>query len=63
MLKRLEKFVYNHSNAVVTIDKLFYEQIVNRFNDKNKLKIISNFVDTELYKPINTQGFPQTIYK
>lgn len=49
-LKWLEKFVYNNATAVITIDHKFYNQIVDRFNDKNKLKIISNFVDTELYK-------------
>jgi len=53
LLKWLEKFVYNNSTAVVTIDQVFYNQILNRFKDKNKLKIISNFVDTILYKPLN----------
>lgn len=51
-LKSVEKFVYNNSDAVTTIDKVFYETIVNRFIDKTKLKLIPNFVDTNLYKPI-----------
>ncbi len=51
-LKWLEKFVYNNADAVVTIDQVFYNQIVGRFKNRNKLKIISNFVDTDLYKPI-----------
>jgi colanic acid biosynthesis glycosyl transferase WcaI len=51
-LKSVEKFVYNNSDAVTTIDKVFYETIVNRFKDKTKLKLIPNFVDTNLYKPI-----------
>jgi colanic acid biosynthesis glycosyl transferase WcaI len=51
-LKWLERYVYNNASAVITIDQKFYDQIVGRFNDKDKLKIISNFVDTQLYKPL-----------
>lgn len=51
-LKWLERFVYNKSDAVTTIDEVFYKTIVGRFDDQQKLHIIPNFVDTELYKPI-----------
>ena len=51
-LKWLEKYVYNQASAVITIDQKFYDQIVDRFNEKDKLKIVPNFVDTELYKPL-----------
>jgi colanic acid biosynthesis glycosyl transferase WcaI len=51
ILKRLEKFVYNKSNAVITIDQNFYDQIKDRFINLQKLNIIPNFVDTELYNP------------
>jgi colanic acid biosynthesis glycosyl transferase WcaI len=51
ILKRLEKFVYNNSNAVITIDQNFYDQIKDRFVNLQKLNIIPNFVDTDLYKP------------
>lgn len=54
LLKRLEKFIYNNSSAVTTIDEVFYSQIKPRFIDSNKLHIIPNFVDTELYRPIET---------
>ena len=54
-LKRLEKYVYNHASAVITIDQKFYDQIVERFNEKDKLKVVPNFVDTELYKPISKE--------
>ncbi len=54
-LKWLEKFVYNHASAVITIDQKFYDQIVERFNEKDKLKIVPNFVDTELYKPVSKE--------
>lgn len=54
-LKCLEKYVYNHASAVITIDQKFYDQIVDRFNEKDKLKIVPNFVDTELYKPISKE--------
>jgi colanic acid biosynthesis glycosyl transferase WcaI len=52
-LKWLEKYVYNNAAAVITIDQKFYYQIFDRFNEKGKLKIIPNFVDTELYKPLS----------
>ena len=53
LLSWLERFVYNHSDAVTTIDAIFYDTIVNRVKDPSKLHIIPNFVDTDLYKPID----------
>ena len=52
LLKRFEKFIYNYSTAVTTIDEVFYATISSRFAEINKLKIIPNFVDTDLYKPL-----------
>ena len=52
-LRRMERYVYNNSTAVATIDQVFYNVIAGRFKDKSKLCIIPNFVDTELY---NSQG-------
>ena len=52
LLKNFEKFIYNNSAAVTTIDEVFYLQIKPRFLNSDKLHIIPNFVDTELYKPI-----------
>lgn len=50
-LKTIEKIVYDHSDAVVTIDEIFYKTIVERFRDPSKLSVIPNFVDTDIYKP------------
>ena len=59
LLKKLEKFIYNMSDAVTTIDNVFYSTIVPRFNNSKKLHIIPNFVDTDLYKPLkNIQKLP-----
>jgi len=55
LLKKFEKFIYNNSDAVVTIDKIFYTTICPRFRDSKKLHIIPNFVDTDLYKPLRGQ--------
>jgi glycosyltransferase involved in cell wall biosynthesis len=55
-LKWMERIVYNHSNAVTTIDRIFYETIVSRFKDKTKLHVIPNFVDTDIYKPIENES-------
>jgi glycosyltransferase involved in cell wall biosynthesis len=53
LLKKLEKFVYNNSDKITTIDKVFFETIVNRFEDNSKLEVIPNFVDTSIYKPLS----------
>lgn len=49
-LRSMERKVYNQSDAVTTIDQIFYDTIVDRFEDQSKLHIIPNFVDTNLYK-------------
>lgn len=65
-LRGMEKRVYNNSAAVTTIDQVFYDTIVGRFDDKSKLHIIPNFVDTDLYhdgvstKELNRKLFPET---
>ena len=51
-LSYLERYIYNHSDGVATIDRIFYNTIVNRFKDSSKLQIIPNFVDTSLYRPL-----------
>lgn len=55
ILKRLERFVYNKSDATTTIDQVFYNTIIDRFENKSKLHIIPNFVDTDLYKPLSQE--------
>ena len=65
-LRWMEKKVYNESDAVTTIDKVFYDTIATRFRDRSKLRIIPNFVDTELYRHVDWEGkldgalFPKT---
>lgn len=54
-LRWMEHKVYNGSDAVTTIDQVFYDTIVPRFEDKSKLHIIPNFVDTELYHEVGYQ--------
>lgn len=53
-LRWMERKVYNRSDAVTTIDQVFYDTIVPRFKDKSKLHIIPNFVDTDLYKEVSS---------
>ena len=57
MLRWMERKVYNGSDAVTTIDKVFYDTIVGRFENSSKLHIIPNFVDTELYHEIPGSRF------
>lgn len=56
ILRRMESTVYNRSDAVTTIDKVFYDTIAPRFSDRSKLHIIPNFVDTDLYRSIEWKG-------
>lgn len=66
LLRRMESKVYNGSAAVTTIDRVFYDTIVGRFEDGSKLHIIPNFVDTELYNSaasadcLDERLFPKT---
>ena len=54
-LSWMEKKVYNGSDAVTTIDKVFHDTIAPRFKDQSKLHIIPNFVDTDLYQQVEFQ--------
>lgn len=58
VLKRLECFVYNSSNAVTTIDKHFYNTIKPRIKQESNLHIIPNFVDTDLYVTDSSTKLP-----
>jgi colanic acid biosynthesis glycosyl transferase WcaI len=58
VLKWIEKTVYNRSDAVITIDKMFYNTIVDRFYDKSSLSIIPNFVNTDIYNPFHNSDIP-----
>ena len=53
IFKRMEKFVYNYSDAVTTIDEVFANTIRPRFKDDSNLKVIPNFVDTDIYKTLS----------
>ena len=55
VLRWMERKVYNGSDAVTTIDKVFYDTIVGRFKEPSRLHIIPNFVDTELYHEVSDQ--------
>lgn len=66
-LGRMERYIYNRSSAITTIDGVFYDTLIDRFRDKSKLHVIPNFVDTKLYNPtmgdisrLNSELFPQT---
>ena len=62
LLKKLEKFIYNKSDGVITIDDVFYSTILPRFRDSRKLRIIPNFVDTDLYRPLKSQQILPSIF-
>lgn len=49
---RLERFVYDRSAAVVPISEWFARTIRARGVPEDKVVVIPNFVDTELYRPL-----------
>ena len=62
-LRGMEKRVYNNSTVCTTIDQVFYDTIIDRFKDKNKLHVIPNFVDTELYHSgVSTDALDKTLF-
>lgn len=61
-LKKVERCIYNKSAAITTIDDVFYNTIVGRFEDPGKLHIIPNFVDTDLYNPKNVEPLDERIF-
>ncbi len=58
ILKKIERWIYNMSDVVTTIDNQFYNIIESRIKEKNKLIIIPNFVDTELYSTKSSVSLP-----
>lgn len=63
LLSKMEYKVYNKSAAVTTIDQVFYDTIVDRFEDKSKLHIIPNFVDTDLYRSgVSTEALDKSLF-
>ena len=57
-LKFIERLVYNHSDAVVTIDDVFLSTISGRVKNQSKLSVIPNFVDTNIYQPSDINKLP-----
>jgi glycosyltransferase involved in cell wall biosynthesis len=52
-LRKLESFIYNNSSSIIVIGEEFYYKIKERIIDFSKVSIISNFVDTDQFKPIS----------
>ena len=51
------------SDAITTIDNQFYNIIKSRIKEKNKLRLIPNFVDTELYSTKSSVSLPKEFEK
>lgn len=60
ILRLLEKFTYNMSASVVTIDNKFAKTIKDRV-PTGRLKVIPNFVDTTIYRNIPTVDLPDEL--
>lgn len=53
ILSRMEHCIYRNSDAVTTIDNVFRDTIVGRFEEPQRLHVIPNFVDTDIYRPLD----------
>lgn len=59
-MRWLERFVYSRSAMVVPISEWFSRSISQRGVPSQKLRVIPNFVDTELYRPLSrTNAFTE----
>ena len=54
VLSKIEHYIYDKSDVITTIDKVFEDTIKGRFKDPTKLKVIPNFVDTTIYRPLKS---------
>ena len=63
LLRKIEGWVYNMSDAITTIDKQFYNTIKSRIKEKDKLLLIPNFVDADLYSIKNSISLPDEFEK
>lgn len=62
LLSRMERYIYNKSQAITTIDQIFYNQISPRFKNKENLHIIPNFVDTDVYHPVESTSLDPSLF-
>lgn len=44
-------FALNQSDGLTAVSKYLAKKIKNTFNPENKVKVINNFIDTEVFKP------------
>lgn len=58
ILRKIEGWVYNMSDAVTTIDKQFYNIIKSRIKKTDNLLLIPNFVDSNLYSTKSSISLP-----
>jgi colanic acid biosynthesis glycosyl transferase WcaI len=63
LLRKIEGWVYNMSDAITTIDKQFYNTIKSRIKEKDKLLLIPNFVDADLYSIKSSISLPDEFEK
>ena len=63
MLKLLESWVYNWSDAITVIDKQFFNVVKKRISNQSKLYIIPNFVDIDFYKIKTSGSLPEIFHK
>lgn len=54
VLRKMEHYIYDRSDGITTIDRVFEDTIKDRFKDPSKLKVIPNFVDTDIYRPLKS---------
>jgi colanic acid biosynthesis glycosyl transferase WcaI len=61
LLRRLERFVYKRSAAVVTISESFARVVESRGVAASKIHVIANFVDTKALRPVPRTALRQEL--
>lgn len=56
ILEKIELFLYKHSSVIIAQTNAFKNNLVSRGIDSNKIKVILNGVDTNIYKPFSNKN-------
>lgn len=51
--RRLERYLYNKADLIITVTNGYKEHLIKQEIDKDKIEVVTNGVDVDFYKPSN----------
>lgn len=54
--RRMERFAYKNADVIITITEDMAENIRSKTEDRNKVYVVRNWIDTEKVRPINREN-------